>query len=1188
MILRFLEYDLDLAGHSLTGRTGTEIPLTPGEFRLLREFAHRPGRVLSRDDLLSATAGRDADPYDRSIDMLVVRLRRKIEPDPRHPSLIVTAPGAGYKFTARVTRASPTAQPEDGDATTAPEQRPAAPERRQLTVLQCVLSGPAFLAARRNLEDLHALLTVFHAHCAQIVRAAGGTVAQLLSDGMLAYFGYPQADEHQAERAIHAGLALVGPASQPWTGQPGGLHRRIGIASGLVVIGGSPGEPAVLGETVTYVARLAAHADADTVLVTTATRRLTGGLFCYRTHAPLVRDDAESLETWAVERPARPGSRFDRIRAGPLAPLIGREAELALLLERWDLAQGGEGQAVLLSGEPGIGKSRILKELRDRLERHRVESVRLQCSPHRVNSAYHPVIDNFARALKLRGNETPDARLDKLEGLMVGQYGLARADAGFIAAMLSIPCEHRYGQVTMTPQKAKDETLRVLVDVTEAIARRQPTVVLIEDVHWADPTTLGSIDLLVHRLAQIPLLLVLTHRPGFRSNWLNWGNVTAITLPKLTRAQSVRLIEGISHGTTLPPDLMDQILARADGVPLFIEEVTKSVLETVTPGDAGSRSRHAGATIAVGVPPTLRDSLMARLDRFVPMKEIAQVGAAIGREFDYELVAAVAPHAKAERDEALDRLVASGLASCKGTPPAAVYRFKHALVQDAAYDSLLRSQKQALHARIATVLEEHLPDLRQTGPELLAHHYTEAARFGQAVPLWHKAGRLAIRRMALTEAVKHLNRGLELIAAIAPSRERDSLELDLRTALGTAGMRLKGWQAEEVWASVFPALVLARSLDRMDALLPVLLGTFLHVLSAGRVAESLNWARQTLDVAGLYRDRNTLMQGHHAMLTGCFWAGDFVDCRHHAQQVLSLYDTSLDRDLAEVLNHDPKSHALHYLSKAAWILGYPDQAISINAAKEAHARQTGHPFDLAFTAATGAQIFNYLREPHQALARAMEGERLGEELGLPFFCRILAPIFRGMVLIRLNEAAEGTDLLRTSLAAWEAGGGRNGIPYCRSVLAEGMARLGCLDEALRLLDAAIQQVERPGWEERSYIAEILRIRGEVRVQTGDVQAAERDYRASLDWARRQQARSWELRTATSYARFMRDRGRTREAYDVLAPVHAWFTEGFGTRDLCDARALLRELAARLPHRRDGDRIRHARTAAPKPDAPTAA
>jgi predicted ATPase len=529
-----------------------------------------------------------------------------------------------------------------------------------------------------------------------------------------------------------------------------------------------------------------------------------------------VKGLTEPVETWAVEGVSASEGRFEAVRSGRLSAFVGRDHELGLLIERWNLAQDGEGQVVLLSGEPGIGKSRILSELRERLEQKGARTLRLHCSPYHINSTFYPIIDNFERALRFARDDTAEQKLDKLEALIVGQYARPREDIRFIAAMLSIPCEERYGVVSMTPQKFKDETLRALVDMTEAITRLQPTVELFEDIHWADPTTLEVIDLLIHRVRNIPLLVVLAHRPEFASRWSHYGHITALTLSKLTRPQTAAMISRLAGGKALPAELLDQILGKTDGVPLFVEELTRSILESGDIWEAGDRWEYAVRAGTLAIPLTLRDSLMARLDRFTPGKEIAQIGAVIGREFSYELIAAVAPHAKPALDQALAQLVDSGLAFQQGMPPDAAYTFKHALVQDAAYDSLLRTRRQELHSKIARVIEERWPQIEATEPELLAHHYTEAKLPEKAIPLWQQAGRLALKRMALVEAIAHFNKGLELVAALPAAAERDGKELELRTLLGTAWMALKGWPAQEVWDSLHPALALAHSLRRND------------------------------------------------------------------------------------------------------------------------------------------------------------------------------------------------------------------------------------------------------------------------------------------------------------------------------------------------------------------------------------
>jgi class 3 adenylate cyclase/tetratricopeptide (TPR) repeat protein len=1035
-------------------------------------------------------------------------------------------------------------------------------ERRQLTVMFCDLVGSTALSEKLDPEELRSLLHAYRTLCGEVITRYDGFVARYVGDGILTYFGWPTAHEEDAERAVRAALEIVHIVKRASASEA--LSVRIGIATGPVVVGETAGvgdqAKLAVGTTPNLAARLQALAVADQIVIATATRRLVGSAFALTDLGEQdLKGIAEPVHAWRVERALVSESRFDASHGvDAMTPLVGREEELDLLLRRWSQARDGEGQVVLLSGEPGIGKSRVLNALRQRLEAQGVQALRFQCSPYYVNSAFWPVIDNFERALKFARDEATDQKLDKLEALVFTHYGRPLADVRFVAAILSIPCEHRYGAVAVTPQKHKDETLRTLVDLTEATARQQPSVMLFEDAHWADPTTLEVLDLLIDRVRTIPLLVVLTHRPEFPTRWSGHGHVGALNLSKLTRAQSAAMVATLA-GKALPEPLREQILTRTDGVPLFVEELTKSVLESGELKEAGDHYEYAGSARAVTIPATLRDALMARLDRFMPVKEVAQIGAAIGREFSYELIAAVAPMPQVQLDDALVQLSASGLAFRRGTPPDAVYTFKHALVQDAAYDSLLKSRRQALHAKIARVIEQRFATVKVTEPEVLAHHFTEAGLADAAIPLWQSAGELASKRWAFNEAISHLNQGLELVATLPRSSQRDVNELELRIRLGTAWLALKGWPTPEVWTSLHPALALAKSLERHDALAPIFWGLMTNVLTQGRVAECMPWAEEMLDIAKATGDADLLITGHMSACVCYTYVGEFTKVVEHADKVLDLYDAERHRHLADVLNRDPKTQVGIYGSISTWILGYPDRALRLSDEKDAHARRRGHAFDLGWALTLGVHEFDHRFTHDDLRKRAEETERLGRENSMPVLWAMLAPMSYGLALIREGKPAEGIAPLKVWIAAWEATGGKARNPILKAYLAEAMALTGDVDNALRLIDEAIAQVERPGWEERQSYAEILRLKGWMLSLKGDLEGAERNFLASLDWARRQQAKSWELRTATSLARLWQSHGKRQEAYELLAPVYGWFTEGFDTKDLLEAKSLLAEL-----------------------------
>jgi class 3 adenylate cyclase/tetratricopeptide (TPR) repeat protein len=1033
-------------------------------------------------------------------------------------------------------------------------------ERRQLTVLFCDLVGFTELANRVDPELLQRIIRSYEDTCALCISRYEGHIFQRLGDGIVAFFGYPHAHEDEAERAIRSALKIIDSLSNLDVPDVGHLAVRIGIATGVVVV--SPGEKGAVGDTMNLAARLQGIAQPGSIVVSERVHRLAAGSFDFEGLSEQTLKGIEHpIRAYRILEVSQAASRFDAATQEELTPLVGREQEIGLLLERWALAQNGEGQVVLLSGEPGIGKSRMLSELRGRLESQGAQTLRFQCSPYHVNSAFWPSIDNIERALRFGRDETPESKLDKLEELIVTHYGRPLNDVRFIAEILSLPFEARYGALTLTPQKHKDETLRALVDMAEAAARKQLSVMLFEDVHWSDPTTLEVLDLLIDRVRTIPLLIVLTHRPEFQPEWTGHGHLMALNLSKLTRAQGTAMVYRLTGGKALPPDLLEQIVSKADGVPLFAEELTKSILESGELKDAGDHYDYAGSARSITIPATLRDSLMARLDRFTPVKEIAQIGAAIGREFSYELIAAVAPHVKAELNRALKQLTESGLAFRRGTPPEASYVFKHALVQDAAYDSLLKSRRHTLHARIAQVIDQQFPTTKDTAPELLAYHLTAAGEAEAAIPFWQKAGTLAIQRLALKEAISHLNRGMEIIGTLPQSVERDGKELDLRTPLGTAWMALKGWTAPEVWASFHPALGLAKSLGRHEALVPIYYGLWASVITQGQLAQALAWVNEMLATAKASGDLDLLIVGHSAACTTYYWRGEFISSREHADRVLALYSEEKHHHLADIMNVDPKTYVGLYASLGTWMLGYPDRAVQESDAKDTNARRRNHPFDMGYALTIGALLWDFRCEPERLLTCAEAAERLGRAHSLPFVSEVLAQLFKGLAWLRGGRLEEGIPQLRNATESWTAGGASAVVPLLRATLAEGIAHNGDLDGGLSLIEESLAQIAQPGWEERSHLAEVLRLKAWMLQQQGKLAAAEENYLASLNVGHEQQAKSWELRTSTSLARLWQAQGKLKAAYDMLAPVYEWFTEGLDTHDLKQAKTLLDELSA---------------------------
>jgi class 3 adenylate cyclase/predicted ATPase len=1036
-------------------------------------------------------------------------------------------------------------------------------ERRQVTVLFCDLVGSTALSNTHDPEEYRSILSRYHESCIAAIQRFEGFVAQIQGDGILAYFGYPLAHEGEAERAVRAALYIVEALTRLDVGSAGPLCVRIGIASGLVVVSHIlASDKSAVGETPNLAARLQTVAQPGEVMVSERTRSLAGGGFEYDyrgIHA--LKGIAEPTGAWKVVGPSDAVSRFDAATRGGLTPMVGREQEIGLLQDRWELSRAGEGQVVLLQGEAGIGKSRMLRAFREKLSARIEIALQYQCSPYYVNSAFYPIADHLERALKFQRDDSSEQKLDKIEGRLIGELKRSRDDCSLLARALSIPCEERYGQLEMSPQKQKDHTISLLVDLVAAIARAQATVMLFEDVHWADPTTVEVLGALIDHTEKLPLLVLITYRPEFTPPWFARSHVTPLALTRLSRAQGATIVLRVAGGKPLPADLVTQVVDKTDGVPLFLEELTKAVLESNLIIDLGDRYDYSGSVDKLTIPNTLRDSLMARLDRLIPVKEIAQIGACLGREFSYELVATVSPMSEAQLNEALEKLTLSELVFRRGSPPEAVYIFKHALVQDAAYDSLLKTKRQELHAQIAEAIRERFPSKAEIEPELLAHHYTEAGLFGTAIPYWQKAGELAQQRVALQEAIGHYQRGLGLVQQLHASRERDTDELQLRTLLGMAWVALQGYTHPQVAANLEPALQLDQSLDGSDCTLRILWGLWVYRLCVGQVEASLAWAERLIATADVRDNEDMRLAGHWAACNSHYFLGNFRQSIHHADVILARYNAVRDGHLADLISHDPKTIALGYKAGAEWILGFPHRARATANAAVSNADQRKHAFDMCWVRVfTAHEVFNYLEDAVAMESSLRNCEQIALDQHLIFFLKVYCPLLRALCLLHAGCAIDASVQFTEALSQWRNAGMLIAAPPFKAQHADSAARSGDVDFALTLLDEAFDQIDRPGWQERFALSNILRIRACALHQARRTVEAEATFQEALDVARAQQAKSWELRAAISYARLLKDEGRGEEATSLLQPIYQWFTEGHDTHDLCSARALLEELA----------------------------
>jgi DNA-binding winged helix-turn-helix (wHTH) protein/predicted ATPase/class 3 adenylate cyclase len=1183
---------------------GQSIRLGGRAFDLLLALLEAPGVVVGKDELLSRIWPERIVEEDR-LQSEISALRKALGAD---RALIQTVSGRGYQFTGEIQEleASVSAQRVPEPLTVPAPPRPASDlsesvselfgreatlsevtnhvtqvarqlspefaegmrvtthdeaERRQITVMSCEAVGVAARADGIGLEDLFEAIGAFQRCVLEIVGRHSGIIVNRLGNTVLVLFGYPAAHEHDAEQAIHAGLELCAAVRtlRPDADVP--MRCRVGIATGMVIVGdlaavGGVQDHGIVGDAPDLAVRLQVAAQSDTVTIEPTTWRLIGNLFdCRDLGAPDTNTDTGPIRRWQVLGESVVASRFEALRGSKLTRLVGRDEEIDLLLRRWVRAKAGNGQTMLVSGEAGVGKSRITVAFEERLHAEPHLCLRYFCSPYHQDSALFPIIDHLGRKAGFARDDPPASKLEKLEVL------LARAappdeDVAFLADLMSLPPSERHPLPNLSPQRKKERTLEALIRQLEGLAHEKPVVMVWEDAHWLDPTSRELLDLTVEHIRGLPVLLIVTFRPEFQPPWTGQPQVSMLALNRLDRRDCTTLIAQIAGSKTLPDEVVFAIAERTDGVPLFVEELTKSVLERGLLREENDRYVLDRPLQPLAIPATLHASLLARLDRLVSARHVAQIGAVIGRQFSYALLRAASRLPEDELQAALGHLVASELVFQRGLPPDAIYSFKHALVQDAAHSSLLRNARQQLHARIAAALETHSPEIVEGQPELLAQHYAAAGLVEKAVAFWGKAGQRSVARSAMAEAAAQLQKGLDQLALLPDIPERRQKELEFSSALGAALNVVKGSAAPETGQAYTRARELWEQLGSPVEFIQVPCGQSRYHAHRGELDRAHSLAEDLLHLSRRRNDSAGLVMGHYSSGRNLMFAGSFASSRSHLETVLALYDPNAHFSLVRQTGIHPQLAAQAALGVVLFCLGFPDQALAQSNKAIAEARRLPHPPTLAMSLGIDALLLSIIGDDIGLEQRADDLVAVATDQGFPFY-RATGAIFRGWVKAKNSDVTDGLSLLRAGSSAYCATGATAWMPLYIALLAGACEIAGQIEEGAARLKQALQLVERTG--ERWFAAELDRQGGRLLLRQGHPEAAEELYRKALRIAGEQEAKLWELRAAVSLARLRRGQGCRAEARDLLAPVYGWFTEGFATPDLKEAKALLEEL-----------------------------
>jgi class 3 adenylate cyclase/predicted ATPase len=1026
-------------------------------------------------------------------------------------------------------------------------------EFRQITVMFCDLVGSTQLSEKLDPEDLQKLFEAYRIECSTAINRYGGEVARYFGDGVMAFFGWPHAHEDDAVRATHASLEIVSGVAK--IAGPVTLTCRVGICSGPVVVGeiGDSGTWSMdaVGETPNIAARLQTLAAVNTVLISESTRRLVSGAFNLQDlgHQEL-KGVSEPLHVYRVLTAKTTASRFEAAHTGSLTPLIGRSSELSLLLDRWQKVKEGDGQVILLSGIPGVGKSRLLHELKWHIQQEPHVLLHHQCSPYHSQSAFFPVIGRIEQAAQLTPLESAAEKLAKLTTYLPRLADNSKAPVLLVAKLLSIPLENDLELSGLTPQQIKNRTISTLVDMILAFSVQRPTLCVFEDAHWLDPSTLELLESIISRIDHARVLLVVSCRPEFRPTWMTHANTTMHSLTRLSLTEVKAMIRDILRGGSMPEPVLDRIIEKADGVPLFIEELTSSMLSA--PLQTRGTFERAPQLASLRVPDTLSDALMERLDRVAPSRRLVQIAAVIGREFSYDLLSAASRIDDDGMLSALSLLEQADIIYRVGISPVLRFAFKHALLCDAIYDSLLRSKRQQIHADIAAVLQRDFSELAENQLQVLAFHHQEAGNHQSAISCWFESGQGALAHSANVEAIASFRKALQVLDALPETPERIKQEIDIQLALGIPLIAVHGYASAETREAFSRARALCLQLGDIPEYFQALFGLWGHSWMGGKNDDALRLADEFLSRSRALSQPVPLMVAHRVMGSTLLTIGDFQSSANHFTESIKLSIGKGKQPLSNLYMVEPQAASLLLLSWDSWFLGYPDQSLSRVSEALALGQDLGHPYTVAFAHYMTSVVHLLRGEAARAFESAEKSFQMSQEQRFSLYA-ILSRISRGRAAGELGRLGEAQEEMALGLGEARRNGVGFMLPMMDSWLADLYAKAGEIQSALSIVEGIlvdIGDVTGRSWESELHRQKAQLLLG---LNPSKTREAESHLKKSIEVARGQSAKSLELRAATSLAELWRTQGRPDEARALLEPICRWFDEGTETADLRRAR-----------------------------------